>query len=852
MAILIDSEDKSAFYFGCRAKRFLTLGALGRDEKQWDDYHRDYRRRSLEFVSCLISPRDERFTYDLRFLTQPDSRFFIRGKLTMALLCKARGISEGDAQISADHLLRLVESYFEEFDFERVTPDEIPGLIRPFETAHLVALTRRTSWHALDSIGGGTSGVPVGFQVQIGQTRPRTDSTKVFHVFPYVCSFSRFNSLFKLLLHQDAPIALSCRLRPTSLTPQEEEFFEQQIFLCEKHAQVSLQENLRDLASLRPTLQEQARVHQHLLVRMLHGLKDAAALLNVQVASSGQISQSLIDAFGHALSEPAGIASAEKDGSAGRHLSGGYEVVELSENLEARSAFNRLDVYRSPHEGTPPAAERLLHLFDASQAAMALRFPPATADPPVGVEARRWRILPPPARLPEVGLHVAKSVTGGEPQPIRISPEDRLRHIYIVGQTGTGKTTMLQTMIQSDIRDGRGVCVIDPHGDLFRKIITAMPKERLDDVVILDPADVEFPVGLNVLACRDETERHMVVHNIVGVIQRLLEDEYGGQAAGMAGPIFYQHMRMNLLLVMSDPDQPGTLLDFYRVFMDKGYWKRWVPLKIHDPQLELWVENSLSRAQYLTVPSDNVPLGQWIASKFEEFVFDPRLRNMFGQRQSTINIREIMDSGKILLVNLAKGELSAVAARFLGMIVLAELQRAAMSRVNLPLESRRPFFVYVDEFQSLATLNFVTMLSEGRKFGLGMVLANQFIGQVENKRIVDSIFGNVGTLVCFRLGQVDAEFLEKYVKPAFSQSDLTNLPNWISTMSTLINGQTVPPFSVETTLIHTPFDAQRAEEVKIRSREKYARPRTVVEEELGYSPKGDEQARLKDLQNTRD
>lgn len=832
--VLIDGKHKGTFFYGCRAKRFLTLGALGQEA---EIYRRNYLQRSLEFISCLISSRDERFTYDLRILSEPDTQFNVRGKITVAIICKAQLKNKTDAQISADHFSHFVESFFEEFDFERLTHDEIRTALRPFDPKHLVSITRRCAWHRLDSISERSTGSSIGFTPKNAKPEMGAEHLRVFHVFPYVCPFSPSNTLFRLLLTQSAPVLLSCRLQPTALQSVEQEFLEQQAFLCEKYAQVAIGGATEDLSPLRPTLRDQARAHQRLLLRMLYELKDAAALLTVELASPAPIPQSVIDTCGHSLTQPAGMVASGKDGNGERFLSGGYEAFELSTDPVALSCFQNLDIHLPSCPEAPTGGQRLPYLFDASQAAMALRFPPASDEPPPGVDMRRWRLLPPPSNLPDAGLHVAKSVAGGAPQPINISAEDRLRHIYIVGQTGTGKTTMLQTMIQSDIRAGQGLCVIDPHGDLFKKVLSCIPKDRLDDVVILDPSDMAFPVGLNVLACRDETDRHCVVQNMVGIIQRLLEDDYGAEASRMSGPIFYQHMRMNLMLVMSDPGRPGTLLDFYRVFMEKNYWKQWVPPKLSDPQLDMWVNNSLPNIGYDKMSSDGFPFGQYYSSKFEEFVFDPRLRNILGQRRSTVDVRKIMDSGKILLVNLAKGELSAVASRFLGMLVLAEIQRAAMSRVDTPMEKRRLFSVYVDEFQHLATLNFVSMLSEGRKFGLGLVLANQFIGQVEERRIVNSIFGNVGTLICFRLGQVDAEFVERYVKPAFSQSDLTNLPNWISTMSTLVGGQTVQPFSVETTLMHTPINQQQIDDVRKRSRDQYAHPRAIVETDLGYSKK---------------
>jgi len=230
-------------------------------------------------------------------------------------------------------------------------------------------------------------------------------------------------------------------------------------------------------------------------------------------------------------------------------------------------------------------------------------------------------------------------------------------------------------------------------------------------------------------------------------------------------------------------------------------------------------------------------MGGYVSSKIEEFVFDPLVRNIFGQRRSTIDFRTVMDGGKILLVNLAKGLLSGPTSRFLGMVVLAKLQAAAMTRVRARAVDRRLFYAYVGEFQSIATESFIDMLSEGRKFGLGLVLANQFISQLANQRITQSIFGNAGTLVAFRMGQPDAELMERYMSPPFTRTDLTTMPNWYAAMTTLVEGQTLQPFSVETIPAKPASEPRRAEEVREASRRRYGVPRARVEADLAEALK---------------
>jgi hypothetical protein len=572
---------------------------------------------------------------------------------------------------------------------------------------------------------------------------------------------------------------------------------------------------------LQPTLQEQARLYQQHQTRLLFGLKDNAAVMTLEAASPHPLSLPVLDLLGTVVTEPAGGSTPKMEGVPHRYLAGGYEIVERSGAPHTQDAFQQLELTLVPHPSAPPEAERLLYLFDAVEAAAAFRLPPATVELAPGLTVQFWRTHSAPRNLPQVGCLLGLNTHGGSTQEVRLGREDRRRHVYLVGQTGTGKSTLLKTMILDDMRAGIGLCVIDPHGDLFKELLGHVPEERLNEVVVFDPTDTDYPLGLNLLEYRTEAQRHFLVQELVGITARLMEDDYGAAVGQMIGPIFFQHLRMNLLLAMSNPEDPGTLLEFYSIYQDNKYWRRWLPLQLSDPLLERWVTQILPETNYTKSTGDGVALGAYIGSKFDGFVFDPMLRNIFGQKRSTLNLREIMDTGKILLVNLAKGELTEANSRFLGMVLLAKLQAAVMERGKAPRHERREFSLYVDEFQSLATQSFVTLLSEARKFGLSLVLANQFVSQIKDTQITEAIFGNVGTLVCFRLGQTDAELIERELFPVFTRFDLVNLPNWQAYMTTLINGQTVQPFSLRTVVDSTPTDVLRAAAVRERSRQLY-------------------------------
>ncbi len=826
-------------YFACRIERILTLGVHTREG---DRYVSDFEQRHKEFIFCLVGTGEEKFTYDLRIVSRPNRELISRGTVDITLLCRAVNSTLEDAARHALELKRLVQVYFEEYDVALVAASDLESLLSPFDPQYITAVFRRCEVQSLGvaPLKAPEQALRLGPLPGMGKLT-RLQEESIFNIGTFLPRFASLNGLFKLMQLQRDPVAVSFRLQPTRLHLGEYAFLGEQEITCE---------TMLDSRTAGTGADKAGRPSPLVLVQLVRGLKSqararletmraGAALLSVELASPVPISLPLVHMVGQLVSGLSGRGDRQSEEPEAARNGGGYDIMSFVRDRDMAAAFSSLKLLPPALPWAPATAERLPFLFDPAEAAAAFRLPPASTDPPSGIKVRHYAYRAAPPQLEDCGLPVAENVMYGQGRMVFLAAEDRLRHVYIVGQTGTGKTTMLRSMVMDDIRQGRGLCVIDPHGDLFRKILGKIPRERYDDVVVFDPADGAFATGLNLLEAKDDLQRHFVVQEMLGIIRRLIEDDYGSAGASMAGPIFYQHARMNLLLVMSDPANPGTLLDFYKIFVTERaakYWERWMPLKIHDPQLEDWVQNVLPNTDYLR-SSDGVSLGGWIASKFDEFVFDPKLRNIFGQARSTIDLRGIMDRGKILLVNLAKGELSEFAARFLGMVLLAKLQGAAMARVDTAFEDRTPFYVYVDEFQNIATESFVSMLSEGRKFGLGLTLANQFVSQVKNERVVQSIFGNVGTLIAFRLGQADAELVEKYFSPDFTRADLTRLPNWHSAMTMLVRGQTVPAFSVETTLGDLESDPNVAAAVRTASRSKYSRPRQDVERELGYAPK---------------
>jgi len=806
-------------------KHMLTLFALGSPA---EDYQAGFLFRNAGFLSALLKPHDDRFTYDLRFISNPDPKLYTRGRISISLICRMDRTDIHEASLQRINLKNLLGATFHEYEFEPLSEKQIRAHLNPFafDPDSIIEIRRRNGFESLDSIGGYSPLLEVNLTPELA-AKPTVKlekpafSNSVYHVYSFIQTVRDIGILSKLLLSELHPFAISFRLRPTKIDWKEEHFFEEQVTICEKA--------LQGLGSI-PVLRLQAQNIMRFQTERLLGLRNSAALASIEIASVKAIPTTVIDTVGsHITASPGEISNSRASGTA-QYFSGGYKIIH-SVNPQTKTAFSELDFYSHPEGSLPGALWRIPILFDSDEVAAFFHFPPSTKEPPLGIPARNWRAVAPPDNLPKSGCRLGSAYHQGISQPVWVGSEDRKRHIYVIGQTGTGKTTLFKTMILEDIRAGGGLCVIDPHGDLYKELLEKIPAERIDDVVLVDPTDSDYPIALNLLECRTQAQRYFLAQEFVGIIRRLMQDEYGRDTQ-MIGPLFFQHMRMNLLLAMSDPDDPGTLLEFYNIFQGRKYWKRWLPLKIQDPILERWVKEILPKHDYTQPGSEGASLGGYVGSKFECFVFDPLLRNIFGQKRTLVDFRSVMDTGKILLVNLAKGELTEENSRFLGMILMAKLMDAAMSRGGIPERERRQFNLYVDEFQSLATNSFVTLASEARKFGLSLVLANQFLTQIHDPQILRAVFGNVGTVVSFRLGQDDAEMLERKFYPVFNRFDLANLPNWNAYISTLIDGQVTRPFSFATVLGKESPNPERAEEVRAKARERYARPKASVEKDL--------------------
>ena len=391
---------------------------------------------------------------------------------------------------------------------------------------------------------------------------------------------------------------------------------------------------------------------------------------------------------------------------------------------------------------------------------------------------------PAPAEIPDEGLFFGTSTYRGLRRPVFISDIDRQRHMYIIGKTGTGKSKFLQSLILQDIVAGKGLCFMDPHGDAVEELLGMVPPERAEDIIYFRPSDTERPMGLNLLEAKTEDQKHFVTTSIINMMYKLF-DPY---KTGIVGPRFEHAVRNAMLTVMYE--EGATFIEVMRALTDSRYVQELLP-KVQDPIIRRYWTDQIAQ----TSDFHKSEVLDYITSKFGRFVTNKMIRNIIGQSQSSFSFREIMDQGKILFINLSKGELGEENSSFLGLILVPRILMAAMSRADMPEDQRRDFYLYVDEFQNFATPDFAQILSEARKYHLNLIVANQFIGQIEEE-VKNAIFGNVGTIITYRVGVTDANYLQHEFTPVFAEDDLLNIEKYHVYVKTTVRNEPVPPFSM--------------------------------------------------------
>lgn len=461
-------------------------------------------------------------------------------------------------------------------------------------------------------------------------------------------------------------------------------------------------------------------------------------------------------------------------------------------------------------------------ILNSIELATLFHFPDERAIPTSQLTRQQSKQVDGPRNVPEEGMLLGYNLFRGAKKPIRLALSDRQRHMYVVGQTGTGKSTFLENLALQDMLSGNGFAFVDPHGDTAEKILSMVPKERAEDVLYFCPADMDYPMGLNLFEFDTPDQKDFLIQEALNMLQKL----YDPQHQGIMGPRYEHIFRNAALAIMADPEG-GTFVDIPKLFRDPAFLKQKLQHVTDQTVLDYWQKEYPASQR----SNDAGEITAWFVSKFGAFLSNEMMRNIIGQTKSAFNLREIMDNKKILLVNLSKGRTGDLNSKLLGMIFVMKFQAAAMSRANIPEDDRVDFCLYVDEFQNFSTDSFATILSEARKYHLNLIVANQFTTQL-TQEIRDAVFGNTGTIVSFRIGQNDVESLGKYFQPVFDSDDLLRIPNYNTIIRTMIGGIPTQPFSMATLPPLGTANPRLAEALKKLSAAKHGRPRKVISDEI--------------------
>ncbi len=487
-------------------------------------------------------------------------------------------------------------------------------------------------------------------------------------------------------------------------------------------------------------------------------------------------------------------------------------------------------IKRAPH---PPLAQRFLQkhmIFGTSEIASFYHFPNIKYNKVQNIKWQNFKFAPAPKNLPEDGLFLGYNTVRGEKKKVFMKNDDRFRHFYIIGQTGTGKSSIIQVMARQDFNLGKGIAVIDPHGSLIEDLFPYIPRERADDVIYFNPADIQRPMGLNMLEAKTDEERDLIASDAMNMMVKMFGEE-------IFGPRIQDYFRNGCLTLMADEEEGGAITDLVRLFTDDE-WAQFKIRKLKNPIVRSFWDKQMAA----TGQREKQEMIPYFAAKFGQFTTNSLIRNIVGQTKSSFDFSEVMDGSKILLMNLSKGLIGDVNSKLLGMIIVNKIQVAAMRRQR-QAGVKKDFFLYIDEFQNYVTDSIESILSEARKYRLGLIIAHQYLDQLEKENklsgsvnLKGAVFGNVGTMMFYKIGPQDAEFCAKEMSPVFSESDMVNVDAFKGCMKLSIDSQPSRPFSIEvprpwqdTTYIK---DNEAVEAFKQLSRLKYGREKDFVDREI--------------------
>jgi hypothetical protein len=773
-------------------------------ENDFADLNQDARKKNiltshLAFLESLVS-WPENITLLLNITTFPDLKYPLGGRISTTLLLAAEGEGEKAATVEALNrsslLFALANNHFQYIEIVPVYDrKEVERCYFPFEPEHIVKLGKHCQRFKLVRDEDEELEIPgIGFLSSVTTKKyTKIERGDVSFTFPWQLNYSSdISFIAEAIISYTAPLWFQVRLRPAKVGSKILSRVEESLFKCEKM--------LIDDSLAQGLLKQQALALRQSITHRMQQLRNRVFKAGIFISSTTPIDEALISSM-------ARMISPVKD-------------WEDDETLYGGAVWNSVSKDKFKNIGWFPE----LHVLTPSEAACAFRLPHPEKSFCPGLPVKKYRtVLASPAivgRNNEHSILVGNNIHRGHQHPVYLDINDRMRHMCILGQTGVGKSTLLEQMVLADIEAGRGICLIDPHGDLVSNVLNRYPGHREDDLVIVDFSNEKYVLPMNFLSWGDETERD----NIIDDIYNWFDATYNLLQTG--GPMFEMYYRSFMRLLLGDKTRKEfvtTIPDFIRLFQDEDF-RELCMQEVDDPQIINQVVQSLDAGGELQLKN----MAPYVTSKFGRFISNNNLTRMVGQEEMALDFGQLMNSGKVVLINLGRSRFGETISGLLASQIVSRFRSAAMKRIYMKPEERKDFILYVDEFQNIASGDFESILSEARKFRLGLVMANQYAEQIANKRteggssVLDAILGNVGTIACFRMGVKDARLLEDLFIPAFNHHDLTNLPNYQCYVN-LKTGSNIPiSISMETIDSSGKVRHDKAERLRDFSMSKYA------------------------------
>lgn len=769
------------------------------------------------------------FTLDLRYINNDEKMKGIEICYLIKVATEDNDSKESDAEKIGNEILRLLTINLPYYYFEKVADKKLlEHLISPFQFNDIVELTRRDDAITLDQFSEkNTNGVGFNAPPTNKKEKAPPHLENIYYVYPFSLQLDNMERLCNIMLVNQGPSMLSICLRQYELSETDDHLLNERVRQCEKFSQLAVGlPPSGDTEQIEPILQAQARALLENCSKEYLQLQDAAFLLKIQIVSDQQIQSDLVSTVGASFTEHSGHPNLPFPEAMNSSFSGGYSSFAPASKKDKKAALDNLKYL----EFTPwcksdagNGQEHWSYLFNVSQACTAFRLPLPTTHEFPGIDTLMYQPKPAPNDLPESGVLLGENIHLSIKKPIYQAPIDRLRHTYVIGQTGTGKSTLFRSAIIQDIHAGHGIGLIDPHGELIEDILKAIPPEREEDVILFDPLDFERPIGLNFIETETDLEKDFCINYLIETFDILYDLKQTG------GPIFEQYMRNALQLLLEQPPSiKMTVLETVKVFQDYEFRDQLLITCTNPYVVDFWKKEAEKAGGDAALAN----VAPYITSKLNRFIYNNTLRRIVAQPKSGINFREAMDKGKILLVDLRKGLLGETNSHFIGMLLVGKLFTAALSRTGTEdKENLKSFYLYVDEFQNLATPTFVNILSEARKYKLSLTVTNQYISQLPGY-IIKGLLGNVGTLISFRVGSGDAELLAQEFSGVVSQNDLIGLPNWHTYVRLQSQGNVNAPFDMKTLAPETIDHPDPTEKLRKLSHFKYGREKDLVEYEI--------------------